>query len=288
MEFQEVPERKLEDVDFTDGYVPVTMKNTGVVGSYGGGNAFVTPSPLIYSRPLSKVPKSLMNSIDSHIKSVLEENDRIPKDKQFANLPKAGSLPPINSDSWHIEAFLQVAPHPFIDPDESEQIRRKRNMMYHGWLFQDLVKTDSINEMKFPLVGMVDPIIGIDFDAYEGESDVAIIGHNRLKWADQHIHKLSADSDWLLGSDMARFYVNSGDAIAGGWVVAVDASGARPKINLTFLCIVRPDLEDGITRILRSAEKDCRIRNDEILKFVTQHCSDVEYKRILNELILNA
>jgi hypothetical protein len=117
-------------------------------------------------------------------------------------------------------------------------------------LFSEIPKDPNrLGAVSYPLIGIFPEMGEIKVD----ESDVAYVGVNILKWAEQHVHLVDIDSMWHFGPDMAKFKIDPEAEIVSFWVVMIDLSAF--KINYTYTMIVRPDKEDQLEKSLQNCSE---------------------------------
>ncbi|ELR16822.1 uncharacterized protein ACA1_383540 [Acanthamoeba castellanii str. Neff] len=216
---------------------------TLTVGSYGGGDAFrAAPQLLVVDltshevlgrlallgRPLKEVVWAEV--VREHAHHVL-----VQPDQRIVRLPP--TLPPEGAAGLQWQLRVQVSQRL---PGSADHY----NLFYQGWLFaNDVLEEGRQGVSRWPLIGLFAPK---NLARPPGEEDVAHVGIDRLKPADQHTHlvqeTLDLDGfqlelkDWHMGSDMAQFVVvEEARDVSVAWAVCVDLDKLRCEVTLLFL-----------------------------------------------------
>jgi len=213
--------------------------------------------PFIHlSLPQSLIPGWLRDKVPPLIRECLKTHDAIPKKDQVAHLPTEGDVPYLEIKSqWAWSLHLQVNPR----NNTSEQ----HNLFYHAWL-HDHLEEDRLGNTAYPLIGLfptnyndeatLERLIRTG-DKFASQDDVAFIGINELKWADQHVHKeIQVFPDgckfesWNIGGDMARFYLGEPHQVLVHSFYAVAVDLVRRRVNVSLVSIVAKPLEDALAK----------------------------------------
>ena len=189
------------------------------VGTYGGGDAMaVARSIVCVDVPAARIPKDLKARVVAALETAhgavlaVPAMDRIPRVPATAVDPAALT--------WLLRC--SVSSHVYGAAD------LRCNVMSQALLFKDVVtEPGRLGASKWPYVGLFD-VFGVGVDAWDAEDCGTgavnpAAGVNALHPSDQHVHtvgSVAGVSEWHAGSDMSRFHIEAGCAVAkvGGWV----------------------------------------------------------------------
>lgn len=186
--------------------------------------------------------ESLKGKIERAVADALSLQENIPLHQRVAKLPESSA---VNLQDFRWTFHLQISSHVYGE--------MCFNLFYHGQLFHSIANdTARLGNVKWPLIGLFDCNQGI-FPTL-GSEDVADIGWEGLKWADQHVHRMMVGGEWHFGSDMARFMIDPDASCASTLAVCVDL---EDKVcDVTRLIIINGELENGVDTAAMKADCD--------------------------------
>lgn len=195
----------------------LTVNDTIVVGSYGGGDA------MQMSRIICRYELDPKNIPVQALTACLRSSKY--RDKRGAPLDCKGF-------TWHYS--LQFSSRVYAT--DSSVI----NLMAHGRIFKGATSFDNLQ--KYPFFTFV-PLYGVNTGAQQRNArDPAVLEPFRFKEADQHVHTVDIDPNTpRYGSDMAKVYLHASDPFSAFLVCAIDMDGKTGELVQLF--ILDGDLE---------------------------------------------
>ena len=191
----------------------LTVPDTIVVGSYGGGDA-MQMSRIICRYELD--PKNIpVQALTACLRS-----------------SKRGAPLDCKGFTWHYS--LQFSSRVYAT--DSSVI----NLMAHGRIFKGATSFDNLQ--KYPFFTFV-PLYGVNTGAQQRNArDPAVLEPFRFKKADQHVHTVDIDPNTpRYGSDMAKVYLHASDPFSAFLVCVIDMDGKTGELVQLF--ILDGDLE---------------------------------------------
>jgi len=88
------------------------------------------------------------------------------------------------------------------------------------------------------------------------EDDSGFLGLNKMRWADQHIHRVDGfGNDWFMGTDMAKVYIQTADGTPLGacWACVLDTETNR--CDATLLVVLSDKTEGDVDRLVQKHNK---------------------------------
>jgi hypothetical protein len=247
---------------------------------YGGGDDMKEAKSLLHftAENVPVNPTAFEMKIISKVREALSE--RNPEKhiyaKQFPEKRITENLPQWDTVDWSkCEVDLSIHVSSNIrgnDPIDSA------NAFFQGWLF-DKAAEANVNAISFPPISVLQRDDGCILPAAYAESDIAAISFNgNFRFADQHIHHTSGgitledlisagsseedarrylefealtSNDYCLGSDMARFTIDSSHESGSAIFAVCDLQDIEiPRILISFVIVViNPGLEKQVTEI---------------------------------------